>query len=180
MGSLVLVLSFCWSLAGLESHELAPPVPSGCSLHKGSGVKPQPSVPTCSQQSIHKIKSLDAFIIKFHIIMHLSICNLNIPHPRAFEFWRSNSRPPVPKSCSNAPHVRPAGWANAPPLGHLFRHLTGQDHFKTIRYKYQMVSFKLRLDKGTLYLHLKCPWVSTAYFWSAIWSRTQYLVHQIT
>ena len=57
--------------------------------------------------------------------------------PRAFEFfdfWRSNSRPPLSKSRSNAPHVRPAGWANAPPPGHFFRRLTGQDRrFKTIR-----------------------------------------------
>ena len=33
----------------------------------------------------------------------------------------------------HAPHVRPTGWANAPPLGHLFRRLTGQDRYKTIR-----------------------------------------------
>ena len=59
-------------------------------------------------------------------LMHQSICNLNIPlPPRAFElfdFWPSNSRLSVPKSCSNAPHVtvRPIGWANAPSLGHFF------------------------------------------------------------
>ena len=78
--------------------------------------------------------------------------------PRAFEFfdfWRSNSRPPVPKSCSNAPHVRPTGWANAPPPGHFFRRSAEEDRFKTIRYKYQMVYFKLELDKGTSYLHSK-------------------------
>ena len=38
---------------------------------------------------------------------------------------------------------------------HLFYRLTGQDHFKTICYKYQMVSFILKLDKGTSYLHSK-------------------------
>ena len=75
--------------------------------------------------------------------------------PRAFDFWRSNFRPPVPKSCSNAPHVRPTGWANAPPLGHIFLPLTGQDRFKTICYKYQLAFFILKLDKGTSYLHSK-------------------------
>ena len=63
--------------------------------------------------------------------------------------------PPVPKSCSNAPHVRPTGWANAPPLGHIFLPLTGQDRFKTICYKYQLAFFILKLDKGTSYLHSK-------------------------
>ena len=44
--------------------------------------------------------------------MHRSICNLNISPGathRAFEFlnfWQSSSHGPVPKSCSNAPHVR--------------------------------------------------------------------------
>ena len=56
-------------------------------------------------------------------IMHLSICNINIPpghtpgHLNFFYFQRSNSPPSGPKRCSNAPHVRPVGWANAPPLG---------------------------------------------------------------
>ena len=93
-----------------------------------------------------------ARIVWLQDLMHLSICiNLNTPSPppRAtprtfdfFDFWRSNSRPPVPRSCSNAPHVRPAGWANAPPPRHFFYRLTGQDHFKTICYKYQLVFFK--------------------------------------
>ena len=53
----------------------------------------------------------------------------------------SNFRSPVRKSCSNAPHVRPAGWAN---------------RFKTICYrKYQLACFILKLDKGTSYLHSK-------------------------
>ena len=42
--------------------------------------------------------------------------------------------PPVPKSCSNALHVRPAEQANAPQLGR-------QDQFKTICYKYQLAFF---------------------------------------
>ena len=37
----------------------------------------------------------------------------------------------------------------------LFYPLTGQVRFKTIRYTYQMVFFKLKLDKGTAYLHSK-------------------------
>ena len=79
-------------------------------------------------------------------------------NPQAFEFfdfWWSNSHRPVPKSCSNAPHVRPTGWANAPPLGHIFLPLTGQDRFKTICYKYQLAFFILKLDKGLCYLHWK-------------------------
>ena len=49
-------------------------------------------------------------------IMYLSISNISIPpwaHPRAFEYFyfqRSNSPPPGPKRCSNAPHVRPVRW----------------------------------------------------------------------
>ena len=59
-------------------------------------------------------------VVRFKRFMHRSICNLNIPPPphpspattlafELFDFWRSHSRPPVPKSCSNAPHVRPFG-----------------------------------------------------------------------
>ena len=46
---------------------------------------------------------------------------------------------PSSKSCSNAPHVRPAGWVCAPPLDHFFNRFF-QKH----------------------------SWVSTAHFWSVI------------
>ena len=63
-------------------------------------------------------------------VQYLLICNLNIPFPgtappplQAFEFLhfcQSNSSHPVPKSCLNAPHVRPVGWAKAPLLAAFF------------------------------------------------------------
>ena len=79
--------------------------------------------------------------------MHLSICNIIIPlpprhtpgHLNLFYFQRSNSPPPGPKCCSNALHVRPVGWTNAPALGHFFRHLTGQDRFKTAPPRFHVI-----------------------------------------
>ena len=56
----------------------------------------------------------------------------------------------------------------------FYRRLTEQDRFKTIRYKYQMVYFKLKLDKGTSYLHLKqslsfyCPFLVSHWVTNAI------------
>ena len=68
-----------------------------------------------------------------------------------FDFWRSNSRHPVPRICSNAPHVGPALMGKCPNPGHYFYHLTGQNRFKTICYKWQLADW----IKEPSYLHLK-------------------------
>ena len=91
-----------------------------------------------------------------------------------FDFWRSNSPYPVSKYCSIAPHVRPAGWANAPTLGHCFR----PKQYAIFKVLGQLVFFILKLEKWIFYLHSKLrPWVSTTHLLSAIRSRAQLLNH---
>ena len=100
-------------------------------------------------------------MLYFFTIIHRSICNLNIPQRppgiRSFRFVAVK----FPSPSSNAPHVRPTGWANVPGV-FLFIYfyfyfftvcLTGQDRFKTICCKYQLAFFILKLNKGTSYLH---------------------------
>ena len=72
-----------------------------------------------------------------HLLMHLSICNLNTLGGafEFFDFWRSNS--PSFKKLFKCPTCK-TRW---PPLGHFFYRLTGQDRFKTICYKYYLSFF---------------------------------------
>ena len=71
-----------------------------------------------------------------------------------FRLLAFNSRPAVPESYSNAPHVRPLDGQMPHPWG-IFYRLTGQELFKTIYYKYQLAFSILKLDKGISYLHSK-------------------------
>ena len=96
-----------------------------------------------------------------------------------FFFFFSAVKFPSPGSESlfKCPTCKTRWMGKCPTPGPFFRHLIAQDRFKTIRYNdYRMVFFKLKLDKGTSVYIQKRPWVSTAHFWSAIPSRTQYLV----
>ena len=130
---------------------------------------PEAKRPYGSYMYMHSTASIFPLLINLHcnlLLLHRSICSFNIPlppgnpHPLRYlnfsDFWWSHSPPTVPKSCSNAPHVRPAGWANAPPLGHFFLRLTGQDCFKTIIcYKYQL-AFSIHVGKRIFVLPFKC------------------------
>ena len=97
--------------------------------------------------------------------MHLSICNLDIPPPGNPQGNPQGNPPgicifrflaPSSKKLFKCPRCKTHWMGKFPTPGPFFsRRLTRQDRFKTIRYKYQMVFFKLKLDKGTSYLHSK-------------------------
>ena len=83
-------------------------------------------------------------------------CNLNISPGILKMFWFL-AHPQFQKAVQMS-HTRPGDGQMPHPRGLFFKHLTGQDCFKTICYKYL---FHIKVDKGTSCLHGK---VSLSFF----------------